>query len=241
MRIALTQSRGRLEHLKEKLEQNGFTVFPNPLIETRPLLKKEVREQAKDLLNCQWLLFSSSTAIETWQSLGLPFLSTEPESKFPRLGAVGQKTAQKIKQFGGRVDVVGEPQSAAGLAKVFLENYSNATSVALPQGDRGLNTLQKALERRGIIAKPLIIYQTLQKVWQAGEVDAVVLASPSAVEALPENIANKAILVTLGKTTYEILAERGLKAVCAREPTSDAVLEALINARKSFSAEKSQK
>ncbi len=239
MRVALTQSRDRLKYLKEGLEQNGFTVIHNPLIETRPLLTKEVRKQAKELLNCQWLLFSSSTAIEAWQCLGLPFSITKEQPSFPRLGAVGYKTAQKIEQFGGKVDIVGEPQSAAGLAKVFLENHSDAVSVALPQGNRGLNTLQSALEARGIVAEPLIIYQTLHKTWQAGEVDAVVLASPSAVEVLPENIANKAILVTLGKTTYEIITERGWKAICAQEPTSEAVLELLINARESFSAKKS--
>ena len=186
------------------------------------------------MLGCQWILFSSSTAIESWQSLGLPFSATEVNPSFPRLGAVGQKTAQRIKKFGGRVDVVGEPQNAAGLAKVFLENYADAASVALPQGNRGLNTLQVALEQRGIITKPLTIYQTLRKTWQAGEVDVVVIASPSAVEALPKHIAADATLVALGQTTYQILKERGWKGICAQEPTSEAVLKVLIDIKKDF-------
>ncbi len=232
MTVALTQSKNRLKDLKEKLEQKGFTVIHNPLIETHPILTDEVCKQAKELINCEWLLFSSSTAIEAWQSLGLPFAPAKEASKFPRLGAVGNKTAQRIRQFGGRVDIVGNPQSATGLAKVFLENYKDAISVALPRGDKGLNTLQNALEKQGIITKPLIIYQTLQKTWQADNVEVIVLASPSAIEALPKWVADKAIFVTLGETTYQKLAEYGWKGVCAKEPTSEAVLAVLMDIQK---------
>ncbi len=231
MRVALTQSLGRLEHLKKLLEKNGFTVVHNPLIETQPLLTKEVRKQAKELLNYQWLLFSSSAAVESWQALGLPFCSTKEILKCPKLGAVGNKTAQKIEGFGGKVEIIGKPQNAAGLTKVFLKSYPNAISVALPKGNKGLDILQKTLEVRGIVTKSLVIYNTLQKTWQVGEVDVVILASPSAVEALPKHIGDKTILVALGKTTYQKLVERGWKGMCAREPTSEAVLQVLTYAK----------
>lgn len=227
--VALTQSQGRLEGLGKMLSKQGFSVVSNPLIEIKPLLNNKTLIHAQKLLACQWLFFSSSATVEAWQSLALPFCSISNNKRFPRLATVGNKTAQRIENLGGKVEIVGNPQSALGLAKSFIKRYPKASSVALPKGDLGLNTLQEVLESHGIVTKSLVIYRTLTKTWQIGEVDVVVLASPSAVEALPKHIAAKAILITLGKTTYQKVIERGWLGYCAKQPTSEAVLELLLS------------
>jgi hypothetical protein len=72
VRVVLTQSRGRLEVVQEILEQRGYEVIRQPLIETQPLLDEQTKLEAQKLLDCAWLLFTSRTAAETWQHLFPP-------------------------------------------------------------------------------------------------------------------------------------------------------------------------
>ena len=223
MKIALTQSEGRLAGLAEALSAQGHEVIRQPLIQTKPLVNEEVRGQAEELLSCTWLLFTSPSAVEAWHVLGLPLQSIEP-----RIGVVGEKTAQAIRAFKGEVALTGKPQNAEGLADTFLREVDLQEvqqTVGLPRGERALKTLQIRLEARGVQTLSVTIYQTVTCSWQIEEVDAVILASPSAAEALPEAVGRRAKLVSLGPSTSAAITERGWHYVQAKTPNSEAVLK----------------
>ena len=222
MRIALTQSEGRLADLAEALTEGGHEVVRHPLIRTEPILNEEVRGRAEDLLGCSWLLFTSPNAAEAWYALGLPLENTDP-----KIGVVGEKTAQVIRKFSGEVALIGEPQNAEGLADIFLEQFLEQEVkgiVGLPRGNRSLETLQKRLEAHGVKTLPVVIYKTLTCDWQAGEVDAVVLASPSAAEALPEEVGKRAKLISIGPSTSAAVTGRGWRCIQAKTPSTEAIL-----------------
>ena len=225
--IVLTQSEGRLAGLAETLSAQGHEVVHQPLIRTQPLMNDDVKRQAEKLLECTWLLFTSSSAVEAWRALGLPL-----QSIGPKVGVVGEKTAGAVRSFGGAVELTGEPQNAEGLAHAFLRLERRDVTVGLPQGNRALKTLQERLEVHDIRTFPVTIYETLTCTWQIEQaieqnVDAVVLASPSAVQALPEEVGKRAKLISLGPSTSAAIAGRGWRYLQAEAPNADAILKTL--------------
>jgi uroporphyrinogen-III synthase len=174
------------------------------------------------LLGFPWLLFTSRSGVTAWQALGLSFLG-------PRVGAVGTKTAAALRAAGAEVHLTGEPQTAEGLAQSFLSNPDTSGPVGLPRGNRALTTLQHLLEGAGIAARPVIVYDTITHRWplEQGEVDVVVLASPSAAEALPQQVGEHANVVALGPSTRVSASARGFTAQQAEAPTATAVLSAI--------------
>ena len=209
-----------MQGLDEALREKGFEVVRSPLIKTEPVLTDEVRERAKTLLDCPWLLFTSPSGVEAWGALRLPFDQN-------RIGTVGKKTAASVERFGGEVALIGEPQNAVGLAEAFLQSSSAASPVGLPRGDRALPTLQDELENNGFETCSLVVYRTSQRGWTADEVDVVLLSSPSAVEALPKEVGKTVKLIALGPSTGTAIREYGWLYIQAESPDVEAILGAL--------------
>jgi len=261
MKIVLTHAPGRFEGLDVGLRRRGHTVVHAPLIATLPRTGEEVRAAAQALLALPWLLFTSRSAVEAWSALEVGWQAPgEPPGGAPRVGAVGRKTASALRAAGVEPALVAERASrAAGLADVFVQHPAAASPVGLPQGDRALPTLRRALERAGFEARPLVLYETVTQPWpgdatldgaagsdpsagdpSAGDPSAgdgatsdpaahgaqlVVLASPSAADALPAEVARHATLVAIGPTTAAALERRGLSPRQARAPSVGGVLE----------------
>jgi uroporphyrinogen-III synthase len=224
VRVALTQAQGRLEGLEEKLDGLGLTVVRVPLLETRPRLCDYVRRRGDAFANFPWLLFSSRSAVEAWRALGLSF-------EGPRLGAVGPATAAEIERAGVKPKILGEPPNAEGLAARFLNYTAKEGSngpVGLPLGTLSPPWLYHRLETAGHRAVTLEVYETRTLAWPQGtEVDAVILASTSAVGALPENVACRSALITIGRNTSRAVLDRGFVPIEARAPSPEAIVEAL--------------
>ncbi len=234
MRVVLTHGRGRLEDLEAALTRRGDQVVRAPLIETEPCTGSATRAAARALLTLPWLLFPSRSAVEAWAALGLP-LPGIPHG--PRLGAVGGGTAAALAATGARATLIAEPATAEGLAAGFLARPDAAGPVGLPRGDRARPTLQERLEEAGLEVRPLTVYRTVTRPWRGGEVaDAVVVASPSAADELPERVARHAALVALGPTTGAALRARGFSPWIAARPDAEAVLERLDDARAAATA-----
>jgi uroporphyrinogen-III synthase len=223
-RVALTQSAGRLEDLSSLLHEQGFEVVRSPLLETVFRSDPRTRHLAAMLVSLPWLLITSRSTVEALLQLGVDLADA---AERPRLAAVGPATARAIESAGGRVSLIGVPHDAEGLAHAFLAHPDASGPVGLPRGNRALDTLERILGQTGVATVPLVVYDTVQRPWNGDCADAVVLASPSAVEALPEEVARGARLVTLGARTSEAAHARGWPCQEAREPTAEAVLAAL--------------
>ncbi len=229
--VALTQSRGRLEVVQEMLGQRGYEVVRQPLIETQPLLDDATKLEAQKLLGCAWLLFTSRTAAETWQKLGLHFtLDPAPRTPHPFVGAVGKKTAEALQAIGAEVSIVADQQNAENFAEIFLSHPQAASPVGLPQGDKALDTLQKRLEQHGFEVQSIVIYKTILQPHRFQNIDVIVLSSPSAVEAV-EDIGD-AKLVAIGATTLKAIEARGWQAVQSSSPNAEAIVEAVEHSSK---------
>jgi uroporphyrinogen-III synthase len=223
--VALTQSRGRLEATQEMLRARGYKVIRQPLIETQPLLDEQTRLEARKLLECAWILFTSRTAAETWQQLSRDFNKGIYPLATLHVGAVGKKTAEALKEIDVTVEIVADQQNAENFADMFLSHPKAASPVGLPQGDQALDTVHRKLGRAGFEVRPLVIYKTILQPYQFHKVDVIVFSSPSAVEAA-EMIGN-AKLVAIGATTLKAIEARGWQGVQSSSPNAEAIVEAV--------------
>lgn len=220
----LTHGEGRLEGLADALSAHGLTVTQHPLIETVVLPDEQVRADAEALLEADWLLFTSRTAVRAWGSLGLPL-----DGATPKLGAVGRRTADDLRGLGGRVALEARPPNAAGLLETFLSHVSPPATVGLPCGEQALRTLETGLTRAGFAVSKAVLYRTLTRPLPEADADVVVLASPSAVAALPGTLTGVR-LVALGPSTARAVRDRGLHAVESRTPELASITEAVLQA-----------
>ena len=218
--VALTQSLGRLENLESSLCAHGLKVLRIPLLRTVPL-----PVSLEPLHACRWWLISSVATVEALEALGADFA-------VQRFGAVGRATANAIRAAGGEIGLIAPEGNATSLAQRFLmlERADPSETVGLPMGDRTLNTLNETLTRAGITTQTLCVYSSQTNTWptDAPQPDVIVLASPTATHALPEQVAARASLIALGKTTAASIKARGWTCRTAREPSVKALLELIL-------------
>lgn len=223
MRALLTHREGRLEGLAAALEVRGFSVTHVPLIETAFFQGGETVAAAEALLASDWLLFTSRTAVQAWAALGL-LLTGE----VPKLGVVGASTGEEVTRLGGHVALIAEPANALGLLETFRACVAPPARVGLPCGEGALPTLADGLGEAGFCVAKVPLYRTVTNPFPDIETDLIVLASPSAVSALPETLAERTELVALGPSTGQAVRARGRHATEARTPDIEGIVQAVL-------------
>ncbi len=216
MRVALTQSEGRLEGLQEALQALGLEVWRVPLIETRTL-----RADPTPLLDCRWWLFTSVAAVRAVRELGLGL-------KGRALGAVGEATRRALEASGGRVQLVSPQENSESLAEAFLA-IRPFGFVGLPQGNLARPSLSRRLQEAGYTVRSVVVYETRPRPWPQDlpAPDLLLLASPSAVWALPEWVGQSAHCLAIGPTTAQALEERGFAHSSVAQPGIGAIAHAI--------------
>ncbi len=227
MIVALTQSVGRLAGLQGKLEKLGVRVLRVPLIRTEPIQGANL----EGLRVCRWWLFTSVSAVEAMVELN-GFGTTQARDS--RLyGAVGASTAHALLELAGiTARLVSPIETARGLAQALIERYEPGP-FGWPCGERALPDLRQELEASGreLIAVPVYRGLELDFPRDLPQPDAIVVASPSAVNALPVDVARAATLVALGSSTAGAATACGYRVVTANAPSEAAVLAALESVR----------
>jgi uroporphyrinogen-III synthase len=219
-RVALTHSPGRLEELQPLLTARGFEVLCRPLVEVVLRTDRRTSAAVQTLLELPWMLLTSRSTVESLVGMGVGFDG-------PRLGVIGPATAAALRGAGAGVTLTAAPHNAEGLARTFLAHPDARGPVGLPRGNRALDTLERALGEAGMAVMPVVVYDTVAREWPAERVDAVVVASPSAVAALPDDVGRLGRVVTLGATTSRAARDRGWRCEEASAPTPEAAVEAV--------------
>jgi len=224
VRIALTHSSGRLEALAAALRELGHEVVHTPSIATAPLLDDATKRSAAQLVGLPWRCYPSRSAVEAWSALGLPF------DDGARLAAVGSGTAAALHAAGAARVLTPERSAAtaAGLASAVLAAGARGAAVGVVQGRRARPELETRLRDGGALPRRAVVYDVVSVPWSSDVgFDAVLLASPSAVAALPDDLARRSHLVALGPTTAAAIRDRGWSCQQASEPTVAGALTAL--------------
>ncbi len=220
--VVVTRAEASDGPLSSELRSLGLPVLLWPavsveMVETGPLAEALGRSETFD-----WIVFASRHAVAAVTEL----LAAPPDKI--HIAAVGQATAQVLRQRGWRVDLLPDEANAAALVNAFAAAGSvEGTRILFPASSRALPTIATGLSQLGAEVVQVEAYRTESAValdvetcrsWIAREViGAVTFSSPSAVEELEhalgkddfDRLLSTTAVVAIGPTTARVLAARG--------------------------------
>lgn len=237
LRIALTREAADNAGLQAALANLGADVAQCPLIHIELVPPDKVHLKAGSY---GWLAATSRRAL-TWVDWLLGF-NNPPV--FGRCACVGETTAEYARLVLQMEPVVPAVQDAEHLAKAMRRIAPLAdVHVLAPRGNLAPDTLPHALEDMGAIVDAPVVYHTgrdaagaasLGKLTAAGSLEAVVFASPSAVQYALEGGADltRVACFSIGPTTSDALLKAGIRVAGQAATPDDEALLAIIEAGK---------
>lgn len=220
--------------LSSELRSLGLRVLLWPAVSVTLADTGPLDAAVEHLEEFDWIVFASRHAVAA---------VTERHAAAPntvRVAAVGQATAQVLRQRGWKVDLLPSESNAAGLVAAFAAEEASAAGkvcrgakILYPASSRALPTLAAGLTQLGAEVVQVEAYRTesdgaldvegCRASIARAEIGAVTFASPSAVEELEhalgkpdfERLLAAAPAVAIGPTTARALSERGLSPVLA--------------------------
>jgi uroporphyrinogen-III synthase len=228
--VVVTRPEGKDGPLSSQLRKLGFKVLLWPATRTKPSESNNLDLEVKRAGEFDWIVFASRHAV----AAVLQLLPARPSSL--RVAAVGQATAQVLRQRGWEVDVVPDDAEAGALVTALAPKLNAGARVLYPASSRALPTISKGLGQLGVEVVQVEAYRTEPAPLDAGEcrkwidggtIAAVTFASPSAVIELERTLGESdfkrllsgATAVAIGPTTGRALAQRGYPVVMAEAAT----------------------
>lgn len=237
--IVVTRAVEQSAELVERLQALGATVTVCPLIAIAPLDNTAPLDDAvRRLAEYDWLLFTSANAVRAFfgrVDAALP--------EHVKVGAVGPATARALVEHGIAPSFTPSAQTAEALAAEL--DVVAGQRVLLPSADIARPALADGLRARGALVDVVTVYRTapgdgvaaLRDMLRDGAVDAVLFASPSAVQALVRGMSaaerawlSDVAVACIGPTTAAAAHEAGLRvSAVAREHTAAGLVAELRN------------
>lgn len=229
-KVIITRSSAGNTELAAKLMARGFEPVEVETIAFLPPKDWSLVDSALGTLReFDWVIFTSVTGARFFSkrmkqlSLGLQWEGV------PRVAAIGEKTADSLKREGIKVDFVPSRYLSKALAEELPTDSGKRLLVMRADiGDRGF---VPALEKRGMAVTDLAIYRTVEVSGQpsVGDADAVIFASPSAVEGFTKRLGfssgAKLVAFCIGPVTAAAARSHGFARIVApEEHTIDALV-----------------
>lgn len=201
MRVGVTASADGYERYAAALSMRGLTPVATPSVEVRPRPEAALRLIKDAAESAEFLLLTSSRAVE--------YLWPDDDMPGTPVLAVGAATADAVHKAGGNVAYIGTAGSSALLDE--HESAIRAKAVVYPRAAGADPAITVRLIR---IAQSIVsetIYATTPVAPPPHELDAVLFASPSAVEGwfLTRNV-DDLLVGAIGPTTAAALQYRGI-------------------------------
>jgi uroporphyrinogen-III synthase/uroporphyrinogen III methyltransferase/synthase len=237
--VVVTRAETQDGPLSAQLRSLGLTVLLWPATRTRAADSNALDRALRQAQEFAWIVFASRHAV----AAVLQRLPKQPEGV--RIAAVGQSTAQVLRQRGWQVEVVPDEAEAGGLVTALAAQVKIGTRVLYPASSRALPTIAKGLAQLGAEVTQVEAYRTEPaaldvaqcRAWiERDGVGAVTFASPSAVIELEQSLGKAdldrlltgAPAIAMGPTTSRVLAERGYSAVMAEAATLGGLANATL-------------
>ncbi len=241
-RVVVTRSEASDGPLSSELRNLGLPVLLWPAVAVELAEPGPLEEALAHVDSFQWIVFASRHAVAAVTGL----MAAPPPGV--RIAAVGQATAQVLRQRGWPVDLLPSESNAAGLVDAFASEgglgaapraiQSDARPrILYPASSRALPTIAAGLTQLGAEVVQVEAYRTESshaldvedcRSWIArGSIGAVTFASPSAVDELEhalgkddfDRLLSAAPAVAIGPTTAKALTERGHTPALAESAT----------------------
>lgn len=237
-RVLVTRSAGQSQGLVERLRGRGAEVVEVPLLVIAPPADPQPFGAAiRDIDRYEWLLLTSANAAHAVANAMRP--ARLPEAL--RVASSGPATTAVIRALFPDTPITAQATrrfGSPGLAEALALVDVSGSRVLLPVSDRSPAAIGDTLRKRGALVDVVVAYQTaiaetagplLRAALDSG-VDAVVFASPSAVEAFArlQGMPRDVPAIVIGPTTAEAVRARGIVVADTAEPeTTEGLAEAV--------------
>jgi uroporphyrinogen III methyltransferase/synthase len=161
-RIVVTRTREQAGELSRALSDLGADVIELPTIRIEhPEDKQGFAELVTHAHEYDWLVFTSPNGVERFFDA---FFATYPDARSlgnPRIAAIGNGTANKIREYRFTVDLIPEKFVAEGLIEAFKkESVENLTMLWIKAAD-SRDVVYDGLTALGAIVDECIAYRTV--------------------------------------------------------------------------------
>ena len=230
-RVVVTRAETSNGPLSSALRGLGLEVLLWPAVSVRTVDTEQLEQAAKSLDRFDWIVFASRNAVSA-----ITDRAPRPPENL-RVAAVGQATAQVLRQRGWTVHMAPTEASAEALVATFAtESSLSGKRVLFPASSRALPTLIAGLTQLGAHVVQVEAYRTEPapldlrdcRAWiERQAIGAVTFASPSAVIELERalgpdyfhRLLSHAKTIAIGPTTANELTARGHLPVLAESTT----------------------
>ncbi len=231
-RVLVTRPREQAAELVDLLSALGADAVEAPMIRIMPPEDLgPLRRAAAEPDSFDWMVFTSANGVEAFMAVLIKGERDIRALKGPQLCAVGTGTAEKLAQYGIKVDLVpeefrGEAVAAALAARTTLDG----ARVLLPRADIARDVVVDQLRAAGAVVTAVVAYRTVLDDTQGeggpdiygmlleGRIDVVTFASASAVRNFAKvygrdqtaDLLKNATVAAIGPVTAEAAAQLGI-------------------------------
>jgi uroporphyrinogen III methyltransferase/synthase len=231
-RVLVTRPREQAVELVDRLTLLGADAIEAPLIRIAPVDDVgPLRDAAAAPDAFDWIVFTSVNAVDAFMKALLDGERDVRMLKGPRLCAVGAGTAEKLAQYGIKVDLVpGEFRAEAVVAAITAEGPVDGVRVLLPRADIGREVVADQLRQAGAVVTDIVAYRTILDdtpregdpdvygLLLEGRIDVVTFASPSAVRSFVRiygaepaaDLLKNTVVAVIGPVTAEAARQVGI-------------------------------
>jgi len=223
-RIVVTRTREQAGDLSKRLLDLGADVIELPTIRIEPPQDRlTFAEMVTHAHEYDWLVFTSPNGVERFFDA---FFSSYDDARSlgnPRIAAIGNGTAQKIREYRFAVDLIPERFVAEGLIDAFKKESVENLTMLWVKAEESRDVVGEGLTKLGAIVDECISYRTVPETedptcararLEAEGADLVTFTSSSTVDHFfnlgidwPEDC----VAGSIGPVTSETLKKKGLK------------------------------
>ncbi len=243
-RILVTRTREQASSLVEALEDLGAECLEVPTIKIMPLEDYQILDQALgELESFDWVVFTSVNGVKYFFERLFAAGKDVRALARAKLAAIGQATAEALKNYGLRVDLLPREFRAEGLIAAFEELGVSGQKVLIPRALEAREILPQKLQEMGAEVMVAPAYQTVlpeEEAERAKEllrkgVDVVTFTSSSTARNLlamlgeeGQKLLSQTVLASIGPITSETLRKAGFPPqIEAREFTIPGLVRAI--------------
>jgi uroporphyrinogen III methyltransferase / synthase len=247
-RLLVTRQREQAGPLVDLLEADGAEVSLLPLIDLQLPDDCSALDGAIDSLSSfSSILFTSPSAVDFFFSRLRQRSCDARAFAGCSIAAVGQATADQLRDRGIEPDLIPADQSQDGLIAAFAEIPVEGSQILFPASSLARSKLVEKLEQRGAQVTRITAYENrspdpatleIPPALAEEQLDAVLFASPSAVanftavlgEERTHRILSQVAIACIGKTTAHAVEEIGFTAAILPDESSIPALAQSIRA-----------
>lgn len=233
--VLVTRATHQAADLIERLQAEGAIVTHHPMIQIAPIRDDTFEAALEALETFDWICFTSTNTVRVLFS---DFHVDPHRLSSARIAAVGDVTAQQLRDVGLEVDFVPSEATGEALGRELVEHGISGSRVLIPGSKRSRRTLDRILSDAGADVVSVDCYTSVastEPVDLEMPVDIATFYSPSAVSAAITVLGRSALrgtsVVCIGPTTEQSAIDHGLTVSAIADTADlDGMLAAVIQA-----------